>query len=45
MTAAERGTAYHRAMQLIDLRALDGLDGRPLAAAFARGWTRPFRAG
>ena len=33
MTAAERGTAYHRAMQLIDLRALDGLDGRPLADA------------
>ena len=33
MTAAERGTAYHRAMQLIDLRALDGLDGRLLADA------------
>ena len=33
MTAAERGTAYHRAMQLIDLRALDGLDGRSLADA------------
>ena len=33
MTGAERGTAYHRAMQLIDLRALDGLSGRALTDA------------
>ena len=33
MNAAERGTAYHRALQLIDLRALDGLEGRALAGA------------
>ncbi|MBR1559091.1 MAG: UvrD-helicase domain-containing protein [Clostridia bacterium] len=33
MTGAERGTAYHRAMQLLDLRALDGLAGRALADA------------
>ena len=33
MTGAERGTAYHRAMQLMDFRALDGLAGEPLAGA------------
>ena len=33
MTGAERGTAYHRAMQLIDLRALDGLSGGLLKGA------------
>ena len=33
MTAAERGTAYHRAMQLLDLAALDGLEGRVLVDA------------
>ncbi len=36
MTGAERGTAYHRAMQLVDLRALDGLEGSALRAAVAR---------
>lgn len=36
MTGAERGTAYHRAMQLVDLRALDGLEGQALRAAVAR---------
>ena len=35
MTGAERGTAYHRAMQLIDLVALDGLDGGSLTRAVA----------
>ena len=30
MTGAERGTAYHRAMQLIDLKALGDLTGRAL---------------
>ena len=33
MTAAERGTAYHRAMQLLDLSALKGLEGRALISA------------
>ena len=33
MTGAERGTAYHRAMQLIDLAALEGLSGRALERA------------
>lgn len=33
MTAAERGTACHRAMQLLNLTALDGLSGRMLIAA------------
>ncbi len=33
MTQAERGTASHRAMQLLDLRALDGLSGKSLVAA------------
>ncbi|MGI6239430.1 MAG: UvrD-helicase domain-containing protein [Christensenellales bacterium] len=33
MTAAERGTAYHRAMQLIDIRALDGMRGMALTSA------------
>lgn len=36
MTGAERGTAYHRCMQLLDLRALDGLSGRALAQAVGR---------
>ena len=36
MTGAERGTAYHRAMQLIDLAAVSGLSGRALAEAVAR---------
>ncbi len=35
MTGAERGTAYHRAMQLLDLGALAGLTGRALEAAVA----------
>ncbi|MBR2697903.1 MAG: UvrD-helicase domain-containing protein [Clostridia bacterium] len=35
MTGAERGTAYHRAMQLIDLEALDGLADGPLTRAVA----------
>lgn len=30
MTGAERGTAYHRAMQLLDLDPLKGLSGRAL---------------
>ena len=30
MTASERGTAAHRAMQLLDIRALDGLTGAKL---------------
>ena len=33
MTGAERGTAHHRAMQLLNLRALDGLAGPALARA------------
>ena len=33
MTGAERGTAYHRAMQLVDLDALTGLSGRALESA------------
>jgi len=36
MTGAERGTAYHRAMQLIDLGALNGLSGRALADGIRR---------
>ena len=36
MTGAERGTAYHRAMQLLDFAALDGLSGAALAAAVGR---------
>lgn len=31
MTGAERGTAYHRAMQLMELAALRGLEGRAMA--------------
>ena len=30
MTGAETGTAYHRAMRFVELRALDGLEGRTL---------------
>ena len=30
LTGAERGTAYHRAIQLIDFGALNGLEGRAL---------------
>ena len=33
MTGAERGTAYHRAMQLLRLDALRGMDARALEAA------------
>ena len=33
LTGAERGTAYHRAIQLIDFGALNGLEGRPLVDA------------
>ena len=33
MNGAERGTAYHRSMQLIDLDALDGLSGAALVRA------------
>ena len=36
LTGAERGTAYHRAMQLVDLAAVDGLSGRALADALER---------
>ena len=36
MTGAERGTAYHRCMQLIDLDALSGLSGKALNDAVAR---------
>ena len=36
MTGAERGTAYHRCMQLLDLTALSGLRGDALTAAVAR---------
>ena len=35
MTGAERGTAYHRAMQLMDLRALDGMSGGALTREVA----------
>ncbi len=35
MTAAERGTAVHRAMQLIDLSAVRGLSGKELERAIA----------
>lgn len=35
MTGAERGTAYHRAMQLIDLPALKKLEGAALTQAVA----------
>ena len=33
MNASERGTAYHRALQGLDLRALDGLAGEALTTA------------
>jgi len=33
MTGAERGTAYHRAVQLLELSALDNLGGRELVDA------------
>lgn len=36
MTGAERGTAYHRCMQLLRLDALDGLSGEALTDAVAR---------
>ncbi|MBQ8110772.1 MAG: UvrD-helicase domain-containing protein [Clostridia bacterium] len=36
MTGAERGTAYHRAMQLLSIDALDGLSGRALTGAVER---------
>ena len=36
MTGAERGTAYHRAMQLLDLDALADLKGRELAVAIGK---------
>ena len=36
MTGAERGTAYHRAMQLLRLEALAGLAGRALEEAVRR---------
>mgnify|MGYP002626865249 CR=1 FL=1 len=36
MTGAERGTAYHRCMQLLDLEALDGLSGKALSEAVGR---------
>ena len=36
MTGAERGTAYHRAMQLLRLETLNGLSGRALTAAVNR---------
>ena len=35
MTGAERGTAYHRCMQLLDLDALAGLSGKALREAVA----------
>ena len=35
MTGAERGTAYHRAMQLLDLSGIDGLSGNALVDAVA----------
>ena len=35
MTGAERGTAYHRCMQCLDLNALAPLSGRALAAEIA----------
>ena len=33
MTGAERGTAYHRAVQMLELAPLQGLEGRPLVDA------------
>lgn len=33
MTGAERGTAYHRAIQLLDLGSIKGLEGRALVDA------------
>ncbi len=36
MTGAERGTAYHRAMQLLDMDALAEMSGRALEAAIDR---------
>jgi len=36
MTGAERGTAYHRCMQLVDLGAVAGLSGDALTRAVAR---------
>lgn len=36
MTGAERGTAYHRAMQLMNIEALKGLSGRSLADEIRR---------
>lgn len=36
MTGAERGTAYHRCMQLMDLDALSGLGGKALQEAVSR---------
>ena len=36
MTGAERGTAYHRCMQLLRLDALEGLSGDALTGAVAR---------
>ena len=36
MTGAERGTAYHRCMQLLDLEALAGLSGEALTGAVSR---------
>ncbi len=36
MTGAERGTAYHRCMQLLRLVALEGLSGEALTNAVAR---------
>ena len=36
MTGAERGTAYHRCMQLLRLEALEGLSGEGLSDAVAR---------
>ena len=36
MTGAERGTAYHRCMQLLRLDVLEGLNGEKLTGAVAR---------
>ena len=36
LTAAERGTAYHRAMELLDYAALPGEDGTPESSMEAR---------
>ena len=36
MTGAERGTAYHRAMQCLELAPLRGLSGRPLVDEIRR---------